>query len=130
MYYINSLTQERNTSYEHFIKDHIIHVLLRTIAHVKLSMFLLLALLRLRKDQELIQLSTTPDPGYQLESDKLTVIHLKREPRGQPFFQQVATRQINRRAQRHNRHKTEENMKDPQEKYRLGTLSKIFYSRA
>ena len=25
---------------------------------------------------------TTPDPGYQWESDKLTVIHHKREPRG------------------------------------------------
>ena len=25
------------------------------------------------------------DPGYQWESDKLTVIHHKREPRGQPF---------------------------------------------
>ena len=27
----------------------------------------------------------TPDPGYQWESDKLTVRHHKREPRGQPF---------------------------------------------
>ena len=26
-----------------------------------------------------------PDPGYQWESDKLTVIRHKREPRGQPF---------------------------------------------
>ena len=32
-----------------------------------------------------VQSSTTPDPGYQLESDKLTVRHHKREPRGQPF---------------------------------------------
>ena len=37
------------------------------------------------KDQGLIQSSTTPDPGYQWESDKLTVRHHKREPRGQPF---------------------------------------------
>ena len=37
------------------------------------------------KDQESVQSSTTPDPGYQWESDKLTVIHHKREPRGQPF---------------------------------------------
>ena len=37
------------------------------------------------KDQELLQSSTTPDPGYQWESDKLTVRHHKREPRGQPF---------------------------------------------
>ena len=32
------------------------------------------------KDQESIQSSTTPDPGYQWKSDKLTVIHHKREP--------------------------------------------------
>ena len=32
-------------------------------------------------DQELIQSSTTPDPGYQWESDKLTVRHHKREPK-------------------------------------------------
>ena len=25
------------------------------------------------------------DPGYQCESDKLTIRHQKREPRGQPF---------------------------------------------
>ena len=37
------------------------------------------------KDQESTQSSTTPDPGYQWESDKLTVRHHKREPRGQPF---------------------------------------------
>ena len=37
------------------------------------------------KDQESIQSSTTPDPGYQCESDKLTVRHHTREPRGQPF---------------------------------------------
>ena len=34
---------------------------------------------------ESIKSSTTPDPGYQWESDKLTVRHHKREPRGQPF---------------------------------------------
>ena len=32
---------------------------------------------------------------------------------------------INRRAQRHSKHKAEK--KDPQKKYRLGTVSKIFY---
>ena len=37
------------------------------------------------KDQESIQSSTTPDPGYQWESDKLTFRHHKREPRGQPL---------------------------------------------
>ena len=37
------------------------------------------------KDQESIQFSTTPYPGYQWESDKLTVRHHKREPIDQPF---------------------------------------------
>ena len=37
------------------------------------------------KDHELIQSSTTPDPGYQWESDNVTFRHHKREPRGQPF---------------------------------------------
>ena len=36
---------------------------------------------------------------------------------------------INRRSQRHSKHKTEKNIKDPQKKYRLGTVSKIFYWR-
>ena len=36
---------------------------------------------------------------------------------------------INRRAQRHSKHK-KKNIKDPQKKYRLGTVSKIFYWRA
>ena len=34
---------------------------------------------------KMIQSSTTPDPEYQWESDKLTVRHQKRETRGQPF---------------------------------------------
>ena len=37
------------------------------------------------KDQESIQSSTTLDPGYHWKSDKHTVKHHKREPRGQPF---------------------------------------------
>ena len=38
---------------------------------------------------------------------------------------------INRRSQRHSKHKTEKkNIKDPQKKYRFGTVSKIFYWRA
>ena len=37
------------------------------------------------KDQEYIQSSPTPDTGYQLESDNVTIRHHKREPRGQPF---------------------------------------------
>ena len=37
--------------------------------------------------------------------------------------------QINRLAQMHNKHKTEK-IKDPQKKYRLGTVSNLFYWRA
>ena len=37
---------------------------------------------------------------------------------------------INRRTQNHSGHKTEKNIKDPQKKYCLGTVSKIFYWRA
>ena len=37
------------------------------------------------KDQESIQSSTIPDQGYQWESNKLTIRHHKREPRGQSF---------------------------------------------
>ena len=36
----------------------------------------------------------------------------------------------NKRVQRHSKHKTEKYMKDPQKKYRLRTVSKIFYWRA
>ena len=35
--------------------------------------------------------------------------------------------QINRRTQRHSKHKTEKNKTDAQKKYRLGKVSKIFY---
>ena len=37
------------------------------------------------KDQESIQSSTTPYPGYQWESDNVIITHHKREPRGQTF---------------------------------------------
>ena len=37
------------------------------------------------KDQESIQSITSPDPGYQWESDNVTISRHKREPRGQPF---------------------------------------------
>ena len=37
------------------------------------------------KDQEWIQSSTIPDPGYQWESDNVTTRHHKREPSDHPF---------------------------------------------
>ena len=39
------------------------------------------------KDQESTQSSTTPDPGYQWESNKLTARHHKRELRSQDNLQ-------------------------------------------
>ena len=36
-------------------------------------------------DQESIQSSTTPDSGYQWESENVTIRHHKRELIGQPF---------------------------------------------
>ena len=38
------------------------------------------------KDQESIQSSKPPDPGYQWESDNFTIRHHKQKPRGQPFL--------------------------------------------
>ena len=46
------------------------------------------------KDQESIQLSTTPDPGYQWKRNKLTIRHHKREPRGQSFVQDIICKAI------------------------------------
>ena len=37
------------------------------------------------RDQESLQSSTTPDPGYQWANNKFTVRPHKREPRGQSF---------------------------------------------
>ena len=82
------------------------------------------------KDQETIQSSTTADPGYQGESDKLTADTTNESQEVSPFPAGDHKAHINRRAQRHNKHKTEQNIKDPQKKYRLGTVSKIFYWRA
>ena len=62
-------------------------------------------------DQVSIQSSTASDPGYQWESDKLTVRHHKREPRGQPFPAGDHKAHINRRAQRHSKDKTEQKHK-------------------
>ena len=59
------------------------------------------------KDQESIQSSTTPNLGYQWESNKLTARHYKREPRVSPFPAGDHKAHINRRVQRHSKHKTE-----------------------
>ena len=85
------------------------------------------------KDQESIQSNTTPDSGFQWESDKFTVImgkwqiHTTNESQEvSPFPAGDHKAHINRPAQRHSKHKTEKKtIRDPQKKYRHGTVSKI-----
>ena len=82
------------------------------------------------KDQESIQSSTTPDPGYQWESDKLTVDTTNESQEVSPFPAGDHKAHLNRRAQNIANTRQNKNIKDPQKKYRLGTVSKIFYWRA
>ena len=82
------------------------------------------------KDQESIQSSTTPDPGYQWESDKLTEDTTNESQEVSPFPAGDHKAHINRRAQNIANTRQNKNIKDPQKKYRLGTVSKIFYWRA
>ena len=63
------------------------------------------------KDQESIQSSTTPDPGYQWESDKLTVDTTNESQEVSLFPAGDHKAHINRRAQRHSKHKTEQKHK-------------------
>ena len=82
------------------------------------------------KDQESIQSSTTPDPRYQWESDKLTEDTTNESQEVSPFPAGDHKAYINRRAQNIANTSQNKNIKDPQKKYRLGTVSKIFYWRA
>ena len=82
------------------------------------------------KDQESIQSSTTPDPGYQWESDKLTEDTTNESQEVSPFPAGDHKAHINRRAQNIANTRQNKNIKYPQKKYRLGTVSKIFYWRA
>ena len=62
------------------------------------------------KDQESIQSSTTSDPGYQWESEKLTdTTNEIQEVSHFPVGDHKA--HINRHAQRHSKHKTEQKHK-------------------
>ena len=63
------------------------------------------------KDQESIQSSTTPDLGYQWESDKLTVDTTNESQEVSPFPAGDHKAHINRRAQKHSKHKTEQKHK-------------------
>ena len=76
------------------------------------------------KNQESIQSSTTPDPGYQWESDNVTIRHHKQEPRGQPFPsrwpQGIKKTDVHESITKQDRN----NINDPQKKHRLETVSK------
>ena len=78
------------------------------------------------KDQESIQSSTTPDPEYQWESDKLTEDTTNESQEVSPFPAGDHEAHINRRAQNIANTRQNKNINDPQKKYRLGTVSKIF----
>ena len=61
-----------------------------------------------------MQSSTTPDPGYQWESDKLSVDTTNETQEVSPFPAGDHKAHINRRAQKHSKHKTEQKHKNPQ----------------
>ena len=66
----------------------------------------------------------TQDTNGKVTNSQLDTINKSQEV--SPFQAGDHKAHINRRAQRHNKHKTEKNIKVPQKKYRLGTVSKIF----
>ena len=63
----------------------------------------------------------TQDTNGKVTNSKLDTTNEFQE--ASPFPAGDHTAQINRRAQRHNKHKTEKNINDPQKKYRIGTVS-------
>ena len=64
------------------------------------------------------------------ESDKITIRHNKQEPIGQPFPSRWP-QGSNEQTRKHDKHKLDiNNTNDPQMKYHLETVSKIFYLRA
>ena len=72
------------------------------------------------KDQESIQSSTTPDPGYQWESDNVT----NKSQEVSPFPAGDHKASTNRRAWKDIVTKQDRNnINDPQKKHRLGTVS-------
>ena len=71
------------------------------------------------KDQESILSSTTPDPGYQWESDNVTTRQHTRA-----LSQQVTTRHQQTDVHESITKQDRNNINDPQNKHRLGTVSK------
>ena len=91
-----------------------------------------------RKQAEVIMMLIKVSKGAKIRNQYNQVTHLVQETNGKvtnlhldttnesqevsPFPASDHKAQINR--QRHNKHNTEKNIKDPQKKYRLGTISK------
>ena len=76
---------------------------------------------------ESIQSSTSPDPEYQLESNRDSQLEITNESQEVSSFPAGGHKaSINRRARRHNKTQDKNNIKDPQKKYRLGKVSKNF----
>ena len=74
------------------------------------------------KDQESIQSSTTPDPGYQWESDDVTIRHHNESQGVSPFpaGDNKASTDVHESITKQDR----TNINDPLKKLRLGTVSK------
>ena len=70
----------------------------------------------------------TPDTNGKVTNSQLDTTKESQEVR--PFPAGDYKSHINRRIQRHSKHKTEKNIKDPKKKYRIGTVTKILYWRA
>ena len=78
------------------------------------------------KDQESIQSSTTPDPGYQWESDTLTVDTTNESQEVSPFPAGDHKAHINRRAQNIANTRQNKNIKDHKRSTALERSVKYF----
>ena len=76
------------------------------------------------KDQETIQSSTTPHPGYHMGKYQKYNKHYQQE--SSPFTESDHKAAMNRReSMRNTKHK---NTNNPQKKYRLGTVSNKYFT--
>ena len=105
-----------------YISHHNVHVCERQ--PVKLRS--LLNLLKVSKGAKIRSrynqvLHPTQDTNVKVTNSQLDTTNKSQEV--SPFPAGDHKAHINRRAQRHSKHRTEQNIKDPQKKYRLGTVS-------
>ena len=83
------------------------------------------AKIRNRNNQEPL---LTQDTNGKVTNSQLDTTNESQEV--SPFPADDHKAHISKRTQRHSKHKTEKNIKNPQKKYRLRTVCKIFYWRA